>query len=120
MAPSEMVVNMSISNDILNIIRTSSGISSGDISIKLGKSYNVISGIISSLKRRNLVYNNDKKWYASKIVNEKIDAIKFKLIDVNDDGFNKPWCEGYISALADYNIINEIDFENLLSFITNH
>lgn len=42
-----------------------------------------------------------------------------KLIDTNNgSAFNKAWAEGYISALADVNVIDEYTFDTILLFIS--
>ena len=49
------------------------------------------------------------------------DEVKTKLLDIhNDSDFGKldqTWCQGYISALADYDIVNEGEFDALADWI---
>ena len=42
------------------------------------------------------------------------------LLDTHiESGIDKPWCEGYVSALVDYDVISEEAFEELLELIVN-
>lgn len=43
--------------------------------------------------------------------------VQIHILDVHDNEINLPWCEGYISALANHDIINEREFDLLLKWI---
>lgn len=45
--------------------------------------------------------------------------IKKKLLELNEDDLNKPWCEGYLSALVDTNVINEDEFDTLMQWLND-
>ena len=104
-----------MTNTIYGIVHSHSGIKCVNIANMTHKPFNSVSGILSMLKRRGSVYNKNGKWYAENSVN----AIKQVLIDIHES-LNIPlgeWAEGYISALANYNIINENDFDGLIEYI---
>jgi hypothetical protein len=48
---------------------------------------------------------------------ESVDKVKVKFEDMVEKGDNTGWYEGYVSALADHNIITEDEFESLMHFI---
>ena len=47
--------------------------------------------------------------------------VKTKLLDIHNDSdsdkLDQTWCQGYISALADYKIIDEDEFDALADWI---
>lgn len=45
--------------------------------------------------------------------------IKKRILDINSDGLDKSWCEGYLSALVDTRIINEDEFDELMSWLNS-
>ena len=48
----------------------------------------------------------------------KTEDIKSRLVDVNKGHkFNSGWAEGYVSALTDYEVITEYQFDELIEFI---
>ena len=46
-----------------------------------------------------------------------VDKVKDRILDLAEVGFDKGWFEGYISALADYEIISEDQFDELLYWL---
>jgi len=83
-----------------------------DISNELGIDPKTVTGILSYLKRAGKCDNHKMLWNTTRNVTNNI---KSRLIDIGAD--NQTWCEGYISALADSEIINENQFDELLDWI---
>jgi len=98
---------------VITLLQNSSGMSCIDISKALNKNINTVSGTLTRLKRQSQIYNNDSIWYA---VNH-ISKIKARINDLWSDNADKAWFEGWLSGLADFNIISETDFDLLIDYI---
>jgi len=104
---------------IYNIVASSNGIKCSQVVNIMKLKQNIVSGLLSRLKSMGRIYNRDAKWYITST--NIVTIIEHKLLDINyNTKFNCDWGEGYISALIDYNIIIENEFERLLSFIKNY
>lgn len=106
---------MTNTNTIREIVRSHNGIKMLDIANELGIPHNTVSGTLSHLKYIGIVFNEDSKWYATNSVH----TIKQTLNEIHVS-LNMPldkWAEGYVSALADHNIINENEFNELIEYI---
>ena len=110
------VTNMTnVTNTVYGIVRSHSGIKCASVAEIAQLKHNTVSGTLTALKYRGMVFNEDLKWYAI----NSVYMIKHKLNDIHissDEPLDK-WAEGYISALVDYNIINEDEFDELIEYI---
>lgn len=107
---------------VLNMVKAGNGIKCQTIADKLDIPFNSVSGALSYLKRRGAVYNNETLWHTTNLEHykgwEKMIDIIVKLRDIHcNDNAHTPWSEGYLSALVDYRIISEDQFESLLGLI---
>ena len=105
-----------LTTKIHQIVMSNNGIKCADIAKQLDIAINTASGILSMLKLRNLITNDNRQWYVTTetpIVNN----IKLRLLDINRNGIDMAWNEGYLSGLADHDIIYEQEFEILLEWI---
>ena len=46
-----------------------------------------------------------------------ITKIKTRLLEVNDDDMTCAWNEGYLNALVDHEVINEVQYEGLMYWL---
>ena len=98
-------------NEIVESVYRKPGVSCKEIMVELGiKSQSSASGMLSALKKSGHLTNKNGKWYRV-YDSRNIIKIKKNLKDIDARG---DWAEGYISALADYEIITEDEFEHLL------
>ena len=103
-------------NKVLNKVLNNDGVRCKDIVHEFKLSQQSASGILSHLKKEGKITNKEGFWYRVKN-NKNVQSIMNKL---NDIGFNNmSWIEGYISGLADYEIIDEYEFDDLLILIYN-
>lgn len=101
-------------HEILDILREGNGVKCQTIVDTLNIPQNTISGILSQLKLRGIVYNHRTLWY----VRNSVASIISKLYDIHGgESVDTDWSEGYVSALCDYKIINEEQFDKLLEKI---
>lgn len=105
-----------LTTKVRQIVMDNNGIKCDDITKALNASYKSISGILSALKLRGFVINTDGLWHA---ISETpaVKYVKLRLLEINDDGIDMFWCEGYLSALADRKYITESEFELLMNWI---
>lgn len=85
-----------------------------------GWSQNLISGLLTRLKGMKRVVNKGGTWKVVSIRSTSDIDILERLHDVTDESLNNPWSEGYLSALADYGVINEQSFDKLMEYIKKH
>lgn len=106
------------SETVYNIVREHGGIKCAEVARIANTPLNSTSGTLTALKHRGMVFNEDALWHATNSVH----TIKRTLNDIHEssnvslDG----WAEGYVSALANYNIINENEFDELIEYIRNN
>ncbi len=102
--------------DVYNLVSKHDGIKCAKVSTTLDIKLHTASGILSTLKHRGRVHNENGMWYAHTLTNNVLRVInKF-----NDIGYDdKSWCEGYVSAMVDNGLINENEFDTLIDHITN-
>ena len=107
-----------MTNTIYGIVRSHNGIKCIDIAHEMHSTQSCASGILSMLKRRNMVFNENKRWYAFNF----IEQIIHKLDDIHES-LDIPlgeWAEGYVTALVNFQIIHEDEFDELIEYIKKH
>lgn len=107
-----------ITSNIYDIVRSHNGIKCADIVKIVHKPTDYVSGRLSHMKYRGIVFNEHAKWHAT----VSIYAIQCTLDDAHNGtgrSFGQ-WAEGYVSALADHAIISENEFDKLISYIQSN
>ena len=104
------------STKVYKMVLDDNGIKSSTISKALDMSMSSVSGILSMLKIRNKVYNDDGLWYIN-IHTSLVKSIKLELLDLPAEDINTKWCNGYITGLHDMKFINDYEFNHLLVWL---
>lgn len=101
---------------IYKMVLDGNGVKCSTIATSLAIPISSTSGILSMLKLRHRIYNNEGLWY---VLDETpaVKSIKLRLLDISTDDFDTVWCEGYISGLCDMKVINERQFDYLLDWL---
>ena len=107
---------MTLRTKVYNMLirEQSLGIRCKDIELELGVSQSSASGTLSALKREGIAKNDSGKWYLNPRSNNVLKIVN-RLDDIGYE--NKSWCEGFISALVDFNFISEFEFDYILDHI---
>ena len=105
--------NKSLTAHILRLVQKHDGIKSKEVARITDRHINTVSSMLTLLKLRGKITNKNALWYGTFTIREEI---KNKLLELHDDSMGA-WAEGYISGLADYEIISEVEFDMLLNFI---
>ena len=100
---------------VYKMVRSHNGIKMLDVANTLNIPHNTVSGTLTTLKYRGMVFNENSQWYAA----NSVYTVRRKLDEIHES-LNMPlgaWAEGYVSALADHDIINEGEFDELIKYI---
>ena len=104
-----------VTGTVYNVVCSHDGIKCIDIVNITHMKINHVSGILTSLKHRGKVFNEDSLWYKVNSIPE----IKRILDDIHES-LSMPlgeWAEGYVSALVGFDIIDENGFDELIRYI---